>query len=207
MLIIILFNTFNYESEYRMISAIVRHKMGSARAAGFWIIFLKCIAWLVLGAAAGFAFFYFFKDFSVTLIDRYKFIQGIFGIRQFQPGTGFSRVLLTILVGNLISTIAYFTIGWLRALIPVSILTGFIVTVLLFTGTVRNHQPVIPLEVIILICIEALYRCLALTAGEHLAKNRLRKKAVFVLSVVAIVLLLAGAALYEVYQIFGYILK
>ena len=173
----------------------------------FWVIFFKCIGWLILGAAAGFAFFYFFKDFSVSIIERYKFIQGIFGIKQYQPGIGFLKVLLTILAGNLISTAAYFAIGWLKTLIPVAILTGFIVTALLFTGTVRNQQHVIPLEVIILVCVEALYRCLALTAGEHLAKNRLRKKAVFIVSVAAVTILLVGAALYEVYQIFGYIIQ
>ena len=190
-----------------MNSARARHALHPAVITNFWVILLKCIGWLILGASAGFVFFYFFRDFSVALINRYKFIQGIFGIRQYQPGTGFSKVLLTIVAGNFISTAAYFAIGWLRTLIPVSILTGFIISVLLFTGTIRNQQPVIPVEVIILVAAEALYRCLALTAGEHLAKNRLRKKAVFAVSVVVIALLLAGAALYEVYQIFGYILQ
>lgn len=190
-----------------MTSARARYAISPTVNNNFWVIFFKCIGWIALGAAVGFAFFYFFKDFSVTLIDRYKFIQGIFGIKQYHPGTSFSNVLLTIIAGNLISTAFYFALGWLRTLIPVSILTGFVVSVLLFTGTVRNQQLVIPLEVIILVCIEAIYRCLALTAGEHLAKNRLRKKVVFTMSVVFIVLLLAGAALYELYQIFGYILQ
>jgi hypothetical protein len=190
-----------------MNSARARHAISPTVITNFWVIFIKCISWLLLGAAAGFAFFYFFKDFSVSLIDRYKFIQGIFGIKQFEQGVGFFKVLLTILAGNLISTAAYFTLGWLKTLIPVAILTGFIVTVLLFTGTIRNQQYVIPLEVIILVCIEALYRCLALTAGEHLAKNRLRKKAVFIVSVAAVAFMLVGAALYEVYQIFGYIIQ
>ena len=159
-----------------MNSARARHAIEPAGVTDFWIIFFKCIGWLVLGAAAGFAFFYFFKDFSVTLIDRYKFIQGIFGIKQFQPGTGFSKVLLTIFAGNLISTAAYFAIGWLRTLIPVSILTGFIVTVLLFTGTVRNQQPVIPLEVIILVCIEAFTDALHLLQVSILPKTVFAKK-------------------------------
>jgi hypothetical protein len=180
---------------------------GPKTITNFWAILFKCIGWLLIGAAAGFAFFYFFKDFSVSVIDRYKFIQGIFGISQYQPGIGFSKILLTIFIGNLISTALYFAIGWLRALIPASILTGFVLTILLFTGTIRNLQPVIPSEVIILVCIETFYRCLALTAGEHLVKNGLRKKAVFSVSVAVIVLLLSGAALYEVYQIFGYILQ
>ena len=117
-----------------MNSARARHAANPTVINNFWVIFVKCIGWLLLGAAAGFAFFYFFKDFSVYLIDRYKFIQGIFGIKQYQPGIGFFKVLLTILAGNLISTAAYFAIGWLKTLIPVSILTGFIVTALLFTG-------------------------------------------------------------------------
>jgi hypothetical protein len=191
----------------KMKSAKARHVISPTVKTNFWLIFFKCIGWLLIGGAAGFAFFYFFKDFSVTLIDKYKFIQGIFGIKQYQPGTVFLKVLLTILAGNLISTAAYFAIGWLRALIPASILTGFVITIILFTGTIRNLQTAIPLEVIVLVCVEALYRCLALTAGEHLAKNRLRKKAVFISSVLAVVFLLAGAALYEVYQIFGYILQ
>ena len=192
---------------FKMTSVRARYAAGPTVNNNFWVIFFKCIGWMALGAAVGFAFFYFFKDFSTTFIDRYKFIQGIFGIKQYDPGTSFSNVLLTILIGNIISTAAYFALGWLRTLIPVSILTGFVISVLLFTGTVRNLQPTIPPEVIILICVEAIYRCLALTAGEHLAKNRLRKKAVFTISAVVIVLLLAGAALYEVYQIFGYILQ
>jgi hypothetical protein len=189
-----------------MNSAKANHALSPTAITNFWVIFIKCICWLLIGAAAGFAFFYFFKDFSVSLIDRYKFIQGIFGIKQYETGIGFFKVLLTILAGNVISTAAYFAIGWLKTMIPVAILTGFIVTVLLFTGTIRNQQYVIPIEVIILVCIEALYRCLALTAGEHLAKNRLRKKAVFFAAVAAVAVLLAGAALYEVYQIFGYII-
>jgi hypothetical protein len=190
-----------------MNSAKARHAINPTVITNFWVIFIKCVSWLLLGAAIGFAFFYFFKDFSVSLIDRYKFIQGIFGIKQYEQGVGFFKILLIILAGNLISTAAYFVLGWLKTLIPVAILTGFIVTVLLFTGTIRNQQYVIPLEVVILVCIEALYRCLALTAGEHLAKNRLRKKAVFIVSVAAVAVLLAGAALYEVYQIFGYIIQ
>jgi hypothetical protein len=190
-----------------MNSARAQHAVSPTAITNFWVIFIKCIGWLLLGAAAGFAFFHFFKDFSVSLIDRYKFIQGIFGIKQYEPGIGFFKVLLTILAGNLISTAAYFAIGWLKTLIPVAIITGFIVTVLLFTGTIRNQQNVIPPEVIILVCIEALYRCLALTSGEHLAKNRLRKKVVFIVSIAAVAVMLAGAALYEVYQIFGYIIQ
>lgn len=172
----------------------------------YWIIFLKCLGWILLGAGAGYAFFYFFRDFSVSVVDRFRFLQGLFGIRHYEEGMQYARVILMIFAGNLISTTAYFALGYLRMLIPISILTGFLVTLLLFTGTVANQQAVIPAEVILLMAAESFYRCIALSAGEHLQKNRqVIRKWVTVTSIIFIVLLLAGAAFYEVFQIFGYI--
>jgi hypothetical protein len=172
----------------------------------YWIIFLKCLGWILLGAAAGYVFFYFFRDFSVSVVDRFRFLQGLFGIRHYEEGMQYARVILMIFAGNIISTAAYFALGYLRMLIPISILTGFLVTVLLFTGTVNNQQAAIPLEVILLMGTESFYRCIALSAGEHLQKNRqIIRKWVPITSIIFIVLLLAGAAFYEVFQIFGYI--
>ena len=39
----------------------------------YWIIFLKCIGWILLGAAAGYAFFYFFRGFSISIVERLSF--------------------------------------------------------------------------------------------------------------------------------------
>ncbi len=172
----------------------------------YWVIFLKCLGWILLGAAAGYAFFYFFRDFSVLAVGKFKFLQGLFGIRHYEEGMQYLRVILMIFAGNIISTAAYFALGYLRMLIPIAIITGLLVTVLLFTGTVTNQQTTIPVEVILLIGTETFYRCIALTTGEHLQKNRqVMHKWVTVTGIVFTALLLVGAAFYEVFQIFGYI--
>lgn len=170
----------------------------------YWVIFGKCIGWLLLGAVAGYAFFYFFTDFCVNFVTKYKFIQGLFGLNQYAEGSKYIAVLLAIIIGNLVSTIAYFILGYFRLLLPLSIITGFLMIILLFTGSViRNIS--IPSEVIILFSVEAFYRCIALTTGEHLFKNKLENKAVLAVSVPAVIVLLLGAAFYEIYQIFGYV--
>jgi len=170
----------------------------------YWVIFGKCMGWLALGVAAGLLFFYVFKDFSIAAIDRFKFLQGIFGISEYQEGMLFGRVLSTILLANLVSTAAYFTLGYFRLLIPIAIITGLFVIILLMTG-ISRHQQAIPLEVILLMAGESLYRMIALTTGEYLQKNRLRRRWVFILAVAFIVFMYIGMALYEVFQIFGYI--
>jgi len=168
----------------------------------YWVIFGKSILWLVLGAIAGFLFFYFFKNQSVYFINKFKFFQSIFGIREYKEGMVYASVLLTILAGNLISTGAYFALGYLRMLIPITIITGFFVVLLLLTGTVR-HLQIVPLEVILLTSLETFYRMLVITAGEHLQKNKLRKKSVLVVSLIVVIVLLGIAAYYEMVQIFG----
>ena len=170
----------------------------------YWIIFGKCMGWLALGIGVGLLFFYVFKDFSVAAIDRFKFLQGIFGISEYEEGMLFGRVISTILIANLVSTAAYFALGYFRLLIPIAIITGLFVILLLMTGVVR-HQQVVPLEVVLLMAGETLYRMIALTTGEHVHKNRLRKRWAFILAVVLVFVLYIGMALYEVYQIFGYV--
>ena len=167
----------------------------------YWVIFGKSILWLALGATVGFLFFYFFKNQSVYFIDKFKFFQSIFGIREYKEGMVYASVLLTILAGNLISTGAYFALGYLRMLIPITIITGFFVVLLLMTGTVRHLQTV-PLEVILLVSLETFYRMLAVTTGEHLQKNRFKRKSVFIISLLLIIALLVLAAYYEMRQIF-----
>jgi hypothetical protein len=69
-------------------------------------------------------------------------------------------------------------------------------------GTVR-HLTAIPMEVILLSSVETLYRMLALTTGEHLQRNRFRKRWVLIVPPVMILLLLVLAVVYEMMQIFG----
>ncbi len=168
----------------------------------YWVIFGKSVLWLALGAIAGFLFFYFFKNQSVYFIDKFKFFQSIFGISEYKEGMVYASVLVTILAGNLISTVAYFALGYLRMLIPITIITGFFVVLLLMTGTIR-HLQAIPLEVILLTSLETFYRMLAITTGEHLQKNKFRKKSVFIISLAGVIVLLGVTAYYEMIQIFG----
>jgi hypothetical protein len=168
----------------------------------FFIIFLKCILWLVLGGAVGFLFFSFFKNQAVYFINKFRIIQGIFGIREYKQGMTYSSVLLTVLAGNLISTAAYFVLGYVRTLIPASIITGFFVIIFLMAGTV-THATALPLEVILLSSLETFYRALALTTGEYIQKNKFGRKAVPVIAIVTIILLLVVAVIYEMGQIFG----
>ncbi len=170
----------------------------------YWAILFKCLGFFLLGLVLGLLFFIFFKDLTVSLIDRYKFLQGFFGMKQYEQGVSYHTVLTSILFGNIVSTLAYFILGYFRTLIPLSVISGFLMVLLLFAGAVKRQAP-IPLEVLILFSIESFYRCVALTSGEHLYKNRLVKKHPFIISIIFILLFIVGAAFYEVFQIFGYI--
>ncbi len=118
----------------------------------FFSIFIKVLLLFIAGTVLGLIFFYFFKDQSVFIIERFKIVQSFFGIQEYQGGTSFNYVLLTILIGNLLSTLGYFFLGFLRASLPVSFISGFFIIIFLFAGTIR-HGIAIPLEVIVLSCI------------------------------------------------------
>lgn len=167
----------------------------------YFSIFIKSLLILLAGAAVGFVFFYFFKNASVFIIDKFKILQGIFGIREYQEGMSFNYVLAAIFLGNLLSTIGYFTLGFLKASLPVSFITGVFMVIFLFTGTIR-HGTSIPVEVILLSSIEMFYRVTALTTGEYINKNRFKNKAIPITSIVIIFIMFISAVFYELYQIF-----
>jgi len=167
----------------------------------YFQIFIKSLLILLAGAALGFIFFYFLKDTSVFIIDKFRILQGVFGIRQYQEGMSFNYVFLAILFGNLLSTLGYFTLGFLKASLPVSFITGVFMVIFLFTGTIR-HGTYIPGEVIILSSIEMFYRVMALTTGEYINRNRFKSKTIPVVSIVIIFIMFILAVFYELYQLF-----
>ena len=167
----------------------------------FFLIFIKVLLLFIAGMLLGLAFFYFFKDQSVFIIERFKMIQSFFGIQEYQEGTSFNYILLTILIGNIISTIGYFFLGFLRASLPVSFISGFFIIVFLFAGTIR-HEMAIPLEVIALSSIEMFYRIIALSTGEYLGKYRFKNRAIPITSMILVFILYIGAVIYEMFQIF-----
>ena len=77
----------------------------------YLIIFLKCMLFLGLGLAAGLIFYYFFRHESVIFIEKFKFLQSVFGIREYSGGMTFTYVFLTIFLGNMVSTAGYFALG------------------------------------------------------------------------------------------------
>lgn len=167
----------------------------------YFSIFLKSLLALLAGAAVGFVFFYFFKNASVFIIDKFKILQGVFGIHQYQEGMSFNYVFAAIFFGNLLSTIGYFTLGFLKSSLPISFITGVFMVIFLFTGTIR-HGTSIPVEVILLSSIEMFYRVTALTTGEYINKNRFKNKAIPITSIVIIFIMFISAVFYELYQIF-----
>jgi len=167
----------------------------------YFSIFIKSLLTLLAGAAVGFVFFYFFKNASVFIIDKFRILQGVFGIRQYREGMSFNYVFLAILLGNFLSTLGYFTLGFLKASLPVSFITGVFMVIFLFTGIIR-HGTSIPVEVILLSSIEMFYRVTALTTGEYINKNRFKNKAIPITSIVIIFIMFISAVFYELYQIF-----
>ena len=167
----------------------------------YFSIFMKSLLALLAGAALGFIFFYFFKNASVFIIDKFRILQGVFGIREYQEGMSFNYVLAAIFFGNLLSTLGYFALGYLRAALPVSFITGVFMIIFLFSGTIRHGTP-IPAEVIMLSSIEMFYRVMALATGEYINKNRFNNKAVPLSSITIIFIMFISAVFYELYQIF-----
>lgn len=167
----------------------------------FLMIFLKSLGLLIVGAAIGYGFYYFFGNQSAIIIERFKVLQSFFGISQYSEGMTFDRVALTILLGNFVSTLCYVGLGYGRLSLPVSFISGFYVAVFLFSGIIR-HGVAIPLEVIILSSLEMFYRVMAVSTGEYLSKNRLKSKIIPAVSFSIIFILYVTAAFYEVWQIF-----
>jgi len=154
------------------------------------------------GVFLGFLFYQFFSSQSAALIDKYKIIQSIFGIREYEPSMEYMKVFWVIFAANLVSTLGYFALGYLRLLIPISLVTGFFIIVFLLSGLIRHETSTIPAEVIILVSWESLYRILALATGEYVQKNRLKRKYVLIISSVLVLGLFLGAVFYELRIIF-----
>ena len=167
----------------------------------YYFILLLSMAYCTAGLLLGYLFYYFFKDQSVFLIDRFKFLQNIFGIYEYREGMTFRYVFLVIFFGNLVSTLCYIALGYLKTLIPMSVITGFFIMVLLLSGQIR-HGMAIPVSVIVLFSVETFYRMLALSLGENFEKNRFSKKINIILIITAIFMLFLFGVFYEISLIF-----
>ncbi len=156
----------------------------------------------VVGAIIGYGFFYVFSEQAVFLIERFKILQSFFGIYEYEASMSFTYVFMVVFFGNLISTLGYFGLGWLKTAMPVGFITGFFLSVFLFTGVLR-HSTAIPIDVYILVSVEAAYRVMALSLGEYLIKNKTRNRLLAGGVVLAISLLFLFGVFFELYSIFG----
>jgi len=167
----------------------------------FFIIFTISLLFLILGILLGLGFFYFFKEESVFLINKFKLLQSLFGIHEYKEGMSANYIFLVIFFGNIISTAGYFTLGYLRTLIPVSILSGFFVAVFLLSGTIRHSMP-LPAGVIILSSMEMTYRMMAVSTGEYIQKNKFKNIVTPIVSFSIIFLIFLAAVFYELFLIY-----
>lgn len=167
----------------------------------YWIIFLKSLGFFTAGTIPGYLFYFFFSGQSVYFIEKFKVLQSLFGIEQYSGGMTLSRVLLTIFLGNLVSIIGYTALGYAKLSLPVSFISGFFITVFLFSGIIR-HGTAIPPEVIALVSIEMFYRIAAISAGEYLIKYRFKSRRIPIIVLSCVFASYLAAGLYEVWQIF-----
>jgi len=167
----------------------------------YFSIFIKNLLIFLGGAAIGFLFFYFFKNPAIFIVDKFKILQGIFGIRQYEEGMSFIYVFAAIFLGNLLSTLGYFTLGYLRVSLPVSFITGTFMILFLFTGSIKRGIP-IPGEVVLLSSLEMFYRIIALATGEYINRNKFKNKVIPVTSIIVILIMFISAVFYELYQLF-----
>ncbi|MDZ7837172.1 MAG: hypothetical protein U5N58_04035 [Actinomycetota bacterium] len=168
---------------------------------GYYKILGLTVALLAAGAVVGYLFFYFLKEPSVFIIDKFKVLQGFFGIREYDQDMTLVYTLIIIFFGNLLSTLGYLGLGYLKASLPLAFITGFFIMIFLFSGTIRHAQS-IPADVILLVSVETVYRMLMLSYGEYWAtyKNRNKPLAYALVSITA-VLFLFGIG-FEIYSIF-----
>lgn len=161
-----------------------------------------CFLIFFAGVLIGFLFYQLFSTQSAAIIDRYKIIQSIFGVREYDQTMSYMNVFWVIFAANIISTVGYFALGYLKLLIPMSFITGFFIIVFLLSGLIRHDTSSIPAEVIILVSWESLYRVIALSTGEYISKNRFKRKYPFIISAVIVLGLFMGAVFYELSIIF-----
>jgi hypothetical protein len=149
-----------------------------------------------VGVILGYGFFYFFREQSVFIIEKFKILQSLFGIQEYEEGMRLGYVFLMIFFGNLISTFGYFGLGWLKSSLPIGFITGFLLSIFLFTGIIR-HSSSIPVDVYVLVSVEAIYRVMALSLGEYIAKNSVRNRLLVRMISVVICLFFLFGVFYE----------
>ena len=141
-------------------------------------LFLKLLMinflYSVFGAILGWFGFLIFPQFIAETVKYYGYLQKFIGIKHWENQPSINSALITILVGNGLSTLAIFATGLFSWGKIISFLIGIAMSFILFTGPMRHGNP-INLNIIILMIIEMAYRMLAVSLGSFLTTKFLDK--------------------------------
>jgi len=133
----------------------------------FLKLFIINFLYSAFGTLLGWLVFLIFPQFLAETVRYYGYLQELIGIKHWEKQTSINSALVTILIGNGLSTLAIFFVGLLSWGKTISFLIGMVMSFILFTGPIRHGNP-INLNIVILIILEIIYRILAVSLGSFL---------------------------------------
>ncbi len=131
------------------------------------IIYFLCS---IFGAILGWLIFLIFPQFMVETVKYYGYFQEFIGIKHWEKQPSINSALVTILIGNGLSTLAIFVVGLLSWGKTISFLIGMFVSFILFTGPIRHGNP-INFNIVALMIAEMTYRMLTVSLGSFLTTD------------------------------------
>ncbi len=131
------------------------------------IIYFLCS---IFGAILGWLIFLIFPQFMAETVKYYGYFQEFIGIEHWEKQPSINNALVTILIGNGLSTLAIFVVGLLSWGKTISFLIGMFMSFILFTGPIRHGNP-INFNIVALMTAEMIYRMLAVSLGSFLTTD------------------------------------
>jgi membrane protein YqaA with SNARE-associated domain len=131
------------------------------------IIYFLCS---ILGAILGWLIFIIFPQFIAKTVKYYGYLQEFIGIKHWEKQPSINSALITILIGNGLSTLAIFVVGLLSWGKTISFLIGMFMSFILFTGSIRHGNP-INFNIVALMIAEMTYRILTVSLGSFLTTD------------------------------------
>jgi hypothetical protein len=142
----------------------MKHKISNG---SFLKLFIKNFLWSSFGAILGWLIFLIFPQFIAETVGYYGYLQELIGIKHWEKQASKNSALITILIGNGLSTLAIFVVGLLSWGKTISFLIGMLMSFILFTGPIRHGNP-INFNIVTLMIAEMTYRMLAVSLGSFI---------------------------------------